>query len=107
MVLSEHQIKKLELSLIKVGLNIEDFCLRSDDSEVHFFHHLDPSAYSFLVRETIQNARLADVFCEPYTYQPSIYLGCDSFDDILKLIGEWGLLLRINWKAGRIFTRFF
>lgn len=89
MVLNGFQIEILKSSLIKAGLNIDDFCVHSNDVKVCFCHRLDPSAYRFEVRESIQGASLADVFCQPYTYQPHIYLGCDSFSEVLKLVNEW------------------
>lgn len=45
--------------------------------------------YIFSIRKSIQGACIGDVFCKPYTYQKSMYKGCDTFDDCLKLARDW------------------
>lgn len=88
MIINEEQRSLLQSVFIGSGLKLEDFDEMCSDSG-YFICHKKESSICFSIRKSIQWACIGDVFCKPYTYQKSMYKGCDTFDDCLKLARDW------------------
>ena len=88
MIINNEQLFALQSVFISSGLKLDDFKEMCSDSEYCICHKKEPSI-RFLICRSIQGARVGDVFCKPYTYQESMYKGCDVFDDCLKLARDW------------------
>lgn len=89
MFLNSEQIQKLKTIFATAGLNNSDFNSNNEDREYSYYRINDPNSFRFQIRQSIQGALFADVFCEPYTYAPHIYKSCDNFDECLRLAYEW------------------
>ncbi len=87
-LLNEIQHKSLQDTFISLGINLNDFDIYQDCSCLEFSYKFD-SNYRFQIRESIYNASF-DVYCCPYTYQSSIYIGVIYFQEIINLAKEWG-----------------
>ena len=88
MTINEGQRSLLQSVFIGSGLKLEDFAEMCSDSG-YFICHKKESSIHFSISKSILGARIGDVHCEPYTYQKSMYKGCDAFDDCLKLARDW------------------
>lgn len=88
MRLNNNQKQMFYQAIGRYGLMPQQFEIFEDDYEICFVHKVE-SSYRFQIRGSIQNAEFADVYCTPYTYQQSIYKGCDTFNDCLTLANEW------------------
>lgn len=91
MIINEEQHEELVAVFAKSGLDLSVFREQWTDNKYYICHKIE-STIRFSVSNTIQNARIGDVFCEPYTYQDSMYKGCNSFDDCLKLARDWSVV---------------
>ncbi len=93
MLLSDRQIQELKNVIVQSGLDINSFEFEFDGSDIFILHKVETS-FSFQIRPTIQGALMADVFCQPYTYRPTIYKSCNTFTDIKVLVSEWATVIR-------------
>lgn len=87
-LLNEIQHKSLQETFISLGINLKEFEIHQNCSLIEFSYKLDPN-YRFQVRKSINNASF-DVYCSPYTYQSSIYIGVTYFHEIINLAKDWG-----------------
>ena len=91
MRINKEQHEELLGVFAKSGLDLFAFKEQWKDNEYYICHKIEPTI-RFSIVNSIQNARIGDVFCEPYTYQDSMYKGCNSFDDCLKLARDWSVV---------------
>lgn len=68
MFLNSEQIQKLKTIFATAGLNNSDFNSNNEDREYSYYRINDPNSFRFQIRQSIQGALFADVFCEPYTH---------------------------------------
>lgn len=106
MQLNSEQIISLKELFIKAALNINDFIFKADDYEICFYHKIETN-YRFQIRNTIGTARFCDVFCEPYTYIPHIYMECNSFTDCLELARVWATVTRHKLEGRKYYSKIF
>lgn len=88
MILSETQSNKLYETFSKEGLTASELLFERSDKEVCFVHKLE-STYVFELRDSIYNVEFCDVYCQPFTYLPHYYKGCDTFGECLELAKVW------------------
>lgn len=91
MRINKDQHEKLVAVFAKSGLDLSAFNEQWTDNDYYISHRIEPSI-RFSISNSIQNARIGDVFCEPYTYQDSMYKGCNTFDECLKLARDWSVV---------------
>lgn len=89
MFLNSVQIQEITNLFSQIGLNKAEFNYTNSDKEFAYFKISDPETYRYQIRTSIQGARFGDVFCTPYTVDPSIFKSCDSFQECLRLGSEW------------------
>lgn len=65
MFLNSEQIQKLKIVFATAGLNNSDFNSNNEDLEYSYYRINDPNSVRFQIRQSIQGALFADVFCEP------------------------------------------
>ena len=91
MILNQEQHTILQSVFISAGLSLAAFDERWTDDEYYFSYIMDPSI-RFTIHRSIQGKSFGDVFCNPYTYQKTMYMGCEAFDDCLKLARDWAVV---------------
>lgn len=91
MRLNKEQYTKLQAVFISAGLSLEAFDERWTDDEYYISYIMEPSI-RFTIRRSIQGKSFGDVFCNPFTYQETKYMGCETFDDCLKLARDWAVV---------------
>lgn len=96
MRLNQGQHTILQSVFISVGLSLSAFDERWTDDEYCFSYIMDPSI-RFTIYRSIQGKSFGDVFCNPYTYQKTMYMGCETFDDCLKLARDWAVVSKYNF----------
>ncbi len=101
MLLSNEQIKEIESIFISEGLKNDSFQSYNNELE-YLYKNRNEQTIRFEIKETIQSALFADVYCEPYTYIPHIYQGCNSFQECLKLAREWAKVTKYK-LVGKLF----
>ncbi len=89
MFLNSDQIQEITNLFSQIGLNKAEFNYTNSDKEFAYFKISDPETYRYQIRTSIQGARFGDVFCTPYTVDPSIFKSCDSFQECLRLGSDW------------------
>lgn len=89
MFLNSDQIQEITNIFSQIGLNKAEFNYTNSDKEFAYFKISDPKTYRYQIRTSIQGARFGDVFCTPYTVDPSIFKSCDSFQECLRLGSDW------------------
>lgn len=89
MFLNSNQIQEITNLFSQIGLNKAEFNYTNSDKEFAYFKISDPETYRYQIRTSIQGARFGDVFCTPYTVDPSIFKSCDSFQECLRLGSDW------------------
>lgn len=89
MFLNSNQIQEITNLFSQIGLNKAEFNYTNSDKEFAYFKISDPETYRYQIRTSIQGARFGDVFCTPYTVNPSIFKSCDSFQECLRLGSDW------------------
>lgn len=92
MLLNEEQISAIQAMIISNGFDEKTLHKHIAENIYALFYHLNQN-YRFEIRNTIQSAQFADVYCEPYSYMPHIYKSCDSFEECLDLFKEWVTVL--------------
>lgn len=97
MRINKEQHKSLELVFANSGLDISEFDEYLSDTEYYICHKIETSI-RFSIRSSIQGARIGDVFCEPYTYQNTMYKGCNTFDECLTLAHDWSIVSKYKLK---------
>lgn len=106
MGINKEQHRTLVQIFAKTGLDLSAFEERWTDVDYWIYHKVEPSI-RFSIRNSIQNARIGDVFCEPYTYQNSMYIGCDTFDDCLKLARDWSVVSKYKLEKRPYYHKIF
>lgn len=107
MVLNKSQLQCLESTIVSVGLSLSDFNFWDDGHEIQYSHKIEPK-YRFLIKKhSLTNAIIGDVFCEPYTYQESIYLGCNTFEECLSLAKEWSVVTKYKLENRTFYHKVF
>lgn len=89
MFLNSDQIQEITNLFSQIGLNKAEFNYTNSDKEFVYFKISDPETYRYQIRTSIQGALFGDVFCTPYTVDPSIFKSCDSFQECLRLGSDW------------------
>ena len=89
MFLNSNQIQEITNLFSQIGLNKAEFNYTNSDKEFAYFKISDPETYRYQIRTSIQGDRFGDVFCTPYTVDPSIFKSCDSFQECLRLGSDW------------------
>lgn len=92
MALNDEQYKNLQSVFISAGLSISEFDEQCTEEEYYIIHKTDSSIRFKIFSRSIQDKEFGDVFCEPYTYQKTMYMGCESFEDCLKLARDWAVV---------------
>lgn len=93
MIINKYQLERLKEEITASGLSLQDFEMYDDGRELQYSHKLEPS-YRLLIRPSLNRSFIGDVYCEPYTYQDTIYMGCDTFEQCLSLIREWATVTK-------------
>lgn len=106
MKFNSEQKEKLINTFIRSGLYIDDFIFSNPSNEIFFYNKVDPT-YRFQIRDSIENARFCDVFCRPYTYQDTIYKGCDSFAECIELAGIWATITKYRLRGKPYYHKIF
>ena len=106
MIINESQLQRLNDVIVSSGLSLVDFDLWDDGRKFQYSHKIEP-AYRFLITPSINNATIGDVFCEPYTYQKSIYYGCNTFEECLSLAKEWAVVTKYRIAGKRYYHKVF
>lgn len=107
MFLNSAQIQELKAIFANIGINNSDFNYNNQESEFVYYKLTDNKAYRFQIRKSIQGALFADVYCEPYTYMPSIYKSCDNFDECLRLAFEWATCTKFKLMGKTYYHKIF
>lgn len=107
MFLNSAQIQELKAIFANIGINNSDFNYNNQESEFVYYKLTDHKAYRFQIRKSIQGALFADVYCEPYTYMPSIYKSCDNFDECLRLAFEWATCTKFKLMGKTYYHKIF
>lgn len=106
MRLNDNQKQMLYQAFGKYGLTPQQFEIFEDDYEICFEHKVE-SSYCFQIRGSIYNAAFADVYCEPYTYLPHYYKGCDTFSECLTLANDWAKVVSYSLQGKKYFSKIF
>lgn len=106
MRLNDNQKQMLYQAFGKYGLTPQQFEIFEDDYEICFEHKVE-SSYRFQIRGSIYNAAFADVYCEPYTYLPHYYKGCDTFSECLTLANDWAKVVSYSLQGRKYFSKIF
>lgn len=107
MFLNSAQIQELKAIFANIGINNSDFNYNNQESEFVYYKLTDHKAFRFQIRKSIQGALFADVYCEPYTYMPSIYKSCDNFDECLRLAFEWATCTKFKLMGKTYYPKIF
>lgn len=91
MRINKEQREELIALFAKSGLDLSAFLEHWTDNEYYISHKIE-TTIRFSICSSIQHARIGDVFCEPYTYQSSMYKECNTFDECLKLARDWSVV---------------
>ena len=83
MFLNPDQIEELKNVFFAQGLNCNEFNFNNDELGFSYYKITDSLSYRFQICKTIQGALFGDIYCEPYTYMPHIYMSYDNFEDCL------------------------
>jgi len=92
-MLNQEQHTRLQSVFIGSGLSLSAFEERWTDEEYYIANKME-SSIRFIICKSIQGKTFGDVFCDPYTYQETIYMGCETFDDCLKIARDWSVVSR-------------
>lgn len=92
MALNDEQYKNLQSVFISAGLSISEFDEQCTEEEYYIIHKTDSSIRFKIISRSIQDKEFGDVFCEPYTYQKTMYMGCEAFEDCLKIARDWAVV---------------
>lgn len=106
MNLNDDQKQMLYQAFGRYGLMQQQFEILENDYEICFVHKVE-SSYRFQIKDSIQNAKFADVYCEPYTYLPHYYKGCDTFSECLTLAKDWAKVVSYNLQGKKYFCKIF
>lgn len=106
MIINDTQLQLLNETIAANGLKLNDFNLYDDGRELQYSNKIEPS-YRFLICPSINGAVIGDVFCEPYTYQRHIYLGCDTFEKCLSLAKEWAIVTKYKLEGKPYYHKVF
>lgn len=106
MIINESQLQLLNDVIVSAGLSLGDFDLWDNGIEFQYSHKVEP-AYRFLIRPSLNRATIGDVFCEPYTYEKSMYKGCNTFEKCLSLAKEWATVVRYRLEGRTYYHKVF
>lgn len=106
MKLTTEQTRLLEDTFTKAGLPVSNLNYKEIFKEIYFVHKIE-STYRFQIRDSIQGDLFCDVFCEPYTYSPTIYRSCDTFADCLKLAKDWATVAKYKLSGKNYYNKIF
>ena len=101
MIINVHQFQRLNEVIVSTGLSLADFNLYDDGREMEYAHKIEPE-YRFMIRPSLANAVIGDVFCQPYTYEKSMYRACNTFEECLSMAKEWATVTKYS-LAGKIY----
>lgn len=106
MIINDYQFQCLNNIITASGLSLSDFNLWEDGKELQYSHKIEPE-YRFMIRTSLSNAIIGDVFCEPYTYQDSMYRACDTFEECISLAKEWAIVTKHILKGKTYYHKVF
>ncbi len=106
MIINESQLQLLNDVIVSSGLSLSDFDLLDDGRQFQYSHKIEPS-YRILIRPSINNATIGDVFCEPYTFQDTIYHSCNTFEECLSIVKEWAMVTKYRIAGKRYYHKVF
>lgn len=106
MFLNNEQKQLLCEALVEKGLHSNQIEMSENDSCILFRHRIEPG-YSFQVKKTIHDAEFADVFCNPHTYLPHLYEGCNTFNECLTLAKVWAEVVFYKLQGKNFFSKIF
>lgn len=106
MKLNIEQKEKLLNTFTQAGLCISDFIFSDRFNEIFFYHKIETS-YRFQLLDSVENAHFCDTFCAPYTYQDTIYKGCNSFTECLEFAKTWAIVTKYKLNGKLYYNKIF
>lgn len=107
MFLNPSQIEELKNVFSAQGLNCNEFKFNNDELGFSYYKITDSRSYRFQICKTIQGALFGDIYCEPYTYMPHIYMSCDNFEDCLNYALEWATVTKYKLSGKPYYHKIF
>jgi len=105
MLLNNEQIKEIESIFISKDLKKDRFQSYKNEG-VYLYKNRNEQTIFFVIKET-KSALFAYVYCQPYTYAPTIYKGCNSFLECLKLAREWAEVTKYKLAGKEYYHKIF